>query len=165
MTSTHYFQTLYDTLHSQRPWYGSGLEESLAPIPEADLHEPVGHRTIAQLLAHMLAWRHDLIKRLHQLPRERIELNTERDWPDARQRSKADFLQEFAETKRLLQEGLVAFDPDTLHDKLHPDHPYTNVQLLEGGVLHDVYHLGQINLIAAILRARRSGEGTPPAAG
>ncbi|CAH1001267.1 hypothetical protein LEM8419_02167 [Neolewinella maritima] len=154
--STDYFRTLYDTLHGDRPWYGTGVEESLAAIPEADLHARVGHRSITQLLGHMLAWRHDLIRRLHKLPRERIELNSPQDWPDATGRTKVDFLREFAETKQLLQEGLAAFDTTKLHDKLHPDHPYTNVQLLEGGVLHDVYHLGQINLIAALLNGQRA---------
>lgn len=149
--STQYFHNLYDTLHGNQPWYGSGLEESLARIPEAALHEPFGHRTIAGLLMHMIAWRYDLIKRLHHEPRERIELDTPRDWPDANGRSKADFLTEFNKTKQLLQIGLRQFDEATLHDKLHPDYEYTNVQLLEGGVLHDIYHLGQINLIAAIL--------------
>ncbi|MEM8585037.1 MAG: hypothetical protein AAGF87_12240, partial [Bacteroidota bacterium] len=59
-----YFHHLYDLFHSKLPFYGSGLEESLERIPEADLHRSVGHRTIAQCLEHMLVWRKDLAKRL-----------------------------------------------------------------------------------------------------
>ena len=156
MITTAYFSKLYDTLHGDQPWYGSGLEESIARIPESDIHQPIDHRTIAQLLAHMLAWRYDLIKRLHHEPREKIELDTPQDWPDASNRTKVDFIQEFQQTKELLQQGLHDFDEELLNDKLHPDHEYTNVQLLEGGAHHDIYHLGQINLIAALLKHRRA---------
>lgn len=152
MTDTTYFHHAYNNFHRHQPFFGSGLEESLARIPETDLHRPVGHRTIGQLLEHMLAWRYDLVKRLHGQPREKIELNSPRDWPDPAGKTKADYRRAFTETKTRLQEGLAKFDPTKLNDQLHPDYDYTNVELLGGGVQHDIYHLGQINLIAALLR-------------
>jgi uncharacterized damage-inducible protein DinB len=153
MTSTSYFHHLYDLLHRSHPFYGSGLEESLERIPEADLHRSVGHRSIAQLLEHMLAWRRDLGKRLLDEPRERIELNSPQDWPPPDPtKTKADYLAELTETTEKIRRGLTAFDPARLNDKLHPDHDYTSVDLLEGGAHHDIYHLGQINLIAALLK-------------
>ena len=155
MVTTAYFQHCYANFDRTDPFFGSGLTQSLDRIPEADLHRPVGHRTIAQLLEHMLAWRYDLIKRLHDEPRERIELNSPRDWPDPADRTKAHYLGEFAATAARLKEGLAKFDETKLGDILHPDYEYTSVEMLEGGVQHDIYHLGQINLLAALLKAQR----------
>ncbi|SER44415.1 DinB superfamily protein [Neolewinella agarilytica] len=152
MTNTDYFVSLYETLHRKMPFFGSGIEESLERIPEEHLHRPVGHRTIAQLLAHMIAWREDLIKRLHELPREKIEINSPEDWPDATGKTKADFLRAFADTKVELQKGLEKYDVSKMYDLVHPDYDYINVNILEGGAQHDIYHIGQVNMLAAILR-------------
>ena len=155
--STTYFQHLYDLLHRDHPFFGSGLEESLARIPEQDLYQPIEHRTIAQLLEHMLAWRRDLGKRLLGEPREKIELNTPQDWPQPDPgKTKADYLAELTDTTAKIRRGLETFNMEQLTDKLHPDYDYTSVDLLEGGAHHDIYHLGQINLIAAILKHRRA---------
>lgn len=152
MQNTHYFVALYETLHRHMPFFGSGIEESLERIPEEHLHRPVGHRTIAQLLTHMLVWREDLIKRLHELPREKIEINSPEDWPEPGDRTKAEYLQAFAETKVKLQDGLAKYDVSKINDLVHPDYDYTNVNVLEGGAQHDIYHLGQVNLLASIIR-------------
>lgn len=152
-----YFQHLYNLLHRQQPFFGSGLEESLDRIPDEHLHQAVGHRSIAQLLEHMLAWRRDLGRRLLDEPREKIELDSPQDWPTPNpEKTKVDYLTELADTTAKIRRGLAAFDPDRLTDKLHPDYDYTSVDLLEGGAHHDIYHLGQINLIAAILKHRRA---------
>lgn len=148
-----YFHHLYDLVHRKMPFFGSGLEESLERIPEAHLHRKVGHRSIAALLEHMLVWRQDLGNRLNGLPRKKIELNSPDDWPPPSGKTKAEYIKAFAKAADLIREGLDKFDPAILHDKLHPDYDYTNIDLLEGGVHHDIYHLGQINLIAALLKA------------
>lgn len=149
-----YFHHLYDLIHREMPFFGSGLEESLERIPEEHFHEHVGHRSIAELLEHMLAWRHDLGKRLNGIPREKIELNSPEDWPTPSGKTRDEYIKAFQEAAQLIREGLDKFDYSTLQDQLHPDYDYTNVDLLEGGVHHDIYHLGQINLIASILKTR-----------
>ncbi|MEL7159462.1 MAG: DinB family protein [Bacteroidota bacterium] len=153
LTST-YFHHLYDLLHRKMPFYGSGLEESLERIPEEHLHETVGHRTIAQLLEHMLVWRQDLAKRLLGEPREKIVLNTPQDWPAPSGKTKAEYLAEFVAITARIKQGIDAFDYAKLEETLHPDYDYTSVDLLEGSAHHDIYHLGQINLIAAMLKNR-----------
>lgn len=151
MTDTNYFFHLYGLLHREKPFYGSGLEESLARIPEEHLHAPVGHRTIAQLLEHMLIWRKDLANRLLGEPRESIDMSKGEDWPAPRQLTKAEYLQEFADSTERIREGIRRFDPAKIDELLHPDYDYTNVDLLEGSAHHDIYHLGQINLLNSIL--------------
>ena len=154
MTDSNYFHHLYALLHREKPFYGSGLEESLARIPDAHLHEPVGHRTIAQLLEHMLIWRKDLANRLLGEPRENIDMSTGGDWPTPREKTKAAYLQEFAASTERIREGIRRFDPAKIDELLHPDYDYTNVDLLEGSAHHDIYHLGQINLLAALLKTK-----------
>lgn len=149
-----YFNHLYDLFHSKMPFYGSGLEESLERIPEEHLHIPVGHRTIAQCLEHMLVWREDLAKRLLGEEREKIELNTDQDWPAPSGKSKAEYLVEFKRITKRIKQGVDQFDYTTLHEKLNPNYNYTSVDLLEGTAHHDIYHLGQINLIAAVLKSQ-----------
>ncbi len=146
-----YFHHLYQLLHREKPFFGSGLEESLERIPPEYLHEPVGHRTIAQLLEHMLVWRKDLGNRLLGEPREKIELNSPQDWPQPRPLTKAEYLQEFADSTERLRAGIRRFDPNKINELLHPDYDYTNVDLLEGSAHHDIYHLGQINFISSVL--------------
>ncbi len=143
----------YDNLHRQQPFFGKGLEESLEDIPPGDFKRAVGHRTVAQLCMHMLAWRYDVIKRLTDAPRDKIELNSPQDWPATDGFDKAYFLSEFARTKTELQAALKGFDYGKTGEQLHQDYDYTWVDVLEGGAQHDIYHLGQINLIAAILKA------------
>lgn len=152
MTLPAYLHHAYNNFHRRMPFFGSGLEESLERIPDADFHQPVGHRTIAQLLEHMLVWRYDFIKRLTGQPREKIEIGSQEDWPADTGKSKTDYLKAFADTKVEIQEALAGFDYSTLNDQLHPDYDYTQLNVLEGSFQHDIYHLGQINLIAAVLQ-------------
>lgn len=154
MTDTSYFHHLYDLLHREKPFYGSGLEESLERIPEEHLHVPVGHRTIAQLLEHMLIWRKDLANRLLGEPREDIDMSKGQDWPTPRQLTKAEYLKEFTNSTQRIKEGVRQFDAAKIDALLHPDYDYTNVDLLEGSAHHDIYHLGQINLIATVLKGQ-----------
>jgi uncharacterized damage-inducible protein DinB len=151
MTS-EFYQEQYRVLHRPRPLFGSGVEESLEPLPEADFHRPVGHRTIAQLIGHIVAWRKNTALRFRNLPRPKIELNSPKDWPDYSGKTKAGMLTELAQTKAEMLQALAEFDYEKINEKLHPDYYYTFRHALDGAVQHDVYHLGQINLIAALLK-------------
>ena len=153
MLLSAYLHHAYDNFHRRMPFFGSGLEESLERVAEADLHRPVGHRTVAQLLDHMLVWRQDLINRLTGQPRTKIEIGSPEDWPTNTGRTKADYLADFARTKREIQHALADFDYNRLGEQLHPDYDYTQLNVLEGGFQHDIYHLGQLNLLVALLRA------------
>ncbi len=147
------YKDQYRVLHGKMPMFGTGVEESLEPIPEADFHRPVGHRTIAQLIGHMVVWRRNTALRLQRLPRPRIELGSPEDWPDYAHKTKAEMLDELDETRQLMLDVLDAFDFDTLEDKLQPDYYYHYRHAIDGAIQHDVYHLGQINLIASILHS------------
>ena len=146
-----YYQEQYRVLHRGKPWFGTGMEESLEPLAEEDFHRPLGHRTIAQLIGHIVAWRKDVVLRLRDLPREKIELDSPRDWPDYSEKSKQEMLAELRETKDELIEALAAFDYSKLNEKVKPDYYYRYHHIIDGAVQHDVYHLGQINLLKSLL--------------
>ncbi len=147
-----YYQEQYRVLHGVMPQFGSGVEESLERIPAEDFHRPVGHRTIAQLIGHLVAWRRNTALRIRGLPRPKIELNSHEDWPDYSGKTKEEMIAEMIETKDALVAALAEFDFSTLSEKLHPEYYYTNLHMLDGAVQHDIYHLGQINLLASILQ-------------
>ena len=150
--TAEYFQEQYHVLHRKMPLFGSGVEESLEPLAEADFHRVLGHRSIAQLIGHIVAWRRNTALRLRALPRPKIELNSPEDWPDYAGKSKAEMLAELAETKDGMLLALSEFNYGKLEEKLHPDYYYTYRHAIDGAVQHDVYHLGQINLLAALLK-------------
>ena len=147
-----FYQEQYHVLHRKMPLFGSGVEESLEPIAEADFHQLVGHRTIAQLIGHIVAWRRNTSLRFRDLLRPKIDINSPEDWPDYSAKTKAEMLAELAETKEAMLLGLAEFDYAKIDEKLHPGYYYTFRHALDGAVQHDIYHLGQINLIAAVLR-------------
>lgn len=146
-----FFQEQYRVLHQPLPMFGSGVEESLEPLTEADFHRPVGHRTIAQLIGHIVAWRRNTALRLRDLPRPEIKLDSPEDWPDYSGKSKTEMLAELAITKEEMLEALAAFDYGRIKETLHPDYYYTFRHVLDGAVQHDIYHLGQINLLRSLL--------------
>jgi uncharacterized damage-inducible protein DinB len=147
-----YFLEQYEIMHGKMPLLGSGVEESLEPIPEAYFHQAIGHRTIAQLIGHIVAWRRNTALRLRRLPRPKIELNSPEDWPDYSNKTKADMLAELAETKEQMKVAVAEFDYSTSEEKVHPDYYYLKRHMLDGAIQHDIYHLGQINLLAALLK-------------
>lgn len=145
------YQDQYHVLHRPMPMFGSGVEESLEPLEAADFHRPVGHRTIAQLIGHIVAWRRNTALRLRGLPRPRIELNSPEDWPDYSGKTKAEMLAELAETKEGMLLALQEFDYSKLEEQLHPDYYYHYRHAIDGAIQHDIYHLGQINLLKSLL--------------
>jgi len=154
--TAEFYQEQYEVLHRPMPLFGSGVEESLEPLTEGDFHAPVGHRTIAQLIGHLVAWRRNTALRFRDQPRPKIELNSPEDWPDYSAKTKGEMLAELAETKDEMLTALSAFDYRKLNEKLHPDYYYRYHHALDGAIQHDIYHLGQINLLAAVLKHQRT---------
>ncbi|MEM9929234.1 MAG: DinB family protein [Bacteroidota bacterium] len=150
-----FYQEQYHVLHRPMPMFGSGVEESLEPLAEADFHRPVGHQTIARIIGHMVAWRRNTALRFRDLPRPKIELNSPEDWPDYSSKTKAEMLAELAETKEEMLQSLAVFDFGKFNEKLHPDYYYVYQHALDGAIQHDIYHLGQINLLASLLKHQK----------
>jgi hypothetical protein len=132
-------------------WYGKNIERTLheAPIGKALLRLK-GSYNIVELVHHMLAWRAyaiDLLETgVHQDVPEfvnfpTVEVMMMEDW--------SDLLKTFADTQERLVELLSSTKMD--FNDFVPGKEYTFLQVFQGLVHHDIYHAGQINLLAKFL--------------
>lgn len=147
-----------DLVYDGDPWYGSSIRtvlESVDPAMVFNFPANGGH-SIAELLAHMLAWREFAERRLKgeddYLPDQeqtfnwdRFSNDKERFWGITRNRLHAN-------QQTLL--ALLRQHDDSLLQREVAGKPYTFGYLLTGLVQHDVYHLGQIVYIQRLLEEK-----------
>lgn len=109
-------------------------------------------RSVAQLVAHMIAWRQYALERMTSDLDLRIEIGGPIDWPghDALP-SWPELLSELTDTQERLLSLLSTHD-DTWLDTLVPGTQYRYGFLISGIIDHDVYHLGQIGLVLRMVR-------------
>jgi uncharacterized damage-inducible protein DinB len=125
-------------------WHGPAVKEVLADITDeqSKFRFPKSH-SIAELVAHMTAWRVFIIKKIEG-DREytvKPEANfPSLDWKVA--------MKELEESQRDLLDALEGFDPARLNDVVpHGSYTYTYYRLFHGIIHHDLYHAGQIALM------------------
>ncbi|MFT7120143.1 MAG: putative damage-inducible protein DinB [Neolewinella sp.] len=150
MISTYLATQIQKVVHEE-PWFGSGLLQSLNKLTEEQWHQPLGHRTVAGIVGHLIAWRNFAIARLADRTDFGIEMNTELDWPDCSEMSKATLLQQLADTQQSLLANLKLLSNKDLEDYVPAVYLYNKGELAIGVMQHDIYHLGQINLLVSLL--------------
>ena len=139
-------------------WQGEFFTDKLDDInEEAAFTQPaIGIHSIAEILWHCIYWRKVTIKALEGDPgyseRTFSELNF-LDPDTLKEKGWESLKQEFHSTEQKLIELLYG-QKDTILEM-----PYKNGKnigyLLEGIIQHDIYHLGQLGLIIAILKRKR----------
>lgn len=149
---TNYLATQIQTTYAKQPWYGGGVLESLNKIPEDQWYQQHGHRTIADLVGHVIAWRNFAIARLDGRTDFGIEMNTEEDWPDCSGLSKTTLLQQLADTQTALLSTLASLEDADLETTVPSQYGYNRGDLALGIMQHDIYHTGQINLLASLFK-------------
>jgi uncharacterized damage-inducible protein DinB len=126
-------------------WHGTPLRRMLDDIDEAAVHaRPIANaHSIAELLAHVIAWIQITDRRLHD---EVFEITTEMDFPagDALPWKKLVALLEQSH-ERLL--ATVSALDDAALDAIVPGKPYSRWFMLNGLVHHNTYHAAQIALL------------------
>lgn len=147
------------------PWYGDSLLHKLEQIrPKEAFATPVpGAHSVAQLTAHILIWRRMLVEKLKGHAEFKIKLNSVEDWPaqqTLQEKGWENLLAELADNHRELLELLSAESDELLERKFDDKHPFRH--LLEGIIQHDAYHIGQIGLLQARLKARLPEPEKPP---
>jgi uncharacterized damage-inducible protein DinB len=147
-----------DREHSGEPWHGSTLTAILAGVDHRQAAErPLpGAHCIWELVLHLTAWknevRHRLAGGLAGEPREGDwpavgEPSAER-WRDAREKLDLAHRLLLSAVKEFREEHLPVPTNDPRADGIAA----TNYELLMGILQHDVYHAGQIALLARGLR-------------
>jgi uncharacterized damage-inducible protein DinB len=106
------------------------------PIPDA--------HTIRELVVHVIVWQKEAMDRL--AGRGRDDLPPEEDWPDG-ETAWNELLDELDASHEALVQAVAALDDGDL-DRAVPGKPGTVYHLLHGVVQHNLYHAGQIALLA-----------------
>lgn len=132
-------------------WYGKSIEATITEIPIGKaLLRLEGSYNIAELLSHMLAWRHYVIKLLetgrhHPVPDfenfPTIEVLMMDEWTDLTDR--------FTQSQHRLMYLLTHSEIDLTAPV--PAKSYSFQDVLLGIIHHDIYHAGQLNLLAKFL--------------
>jgi len=130
-------------------WHGPSVQEVLAGIDAASaVRRPIpdGH-TIWEITEHIAAWE-DIGRR--RIEGEIVEPTDAMDWPPV-----SDFSAEsWQRTRERLAAGhdrlrrTIAAFPEAQLDQLRPDGETSWYVLIHGIVQHDLYHAGQIGLLA-----------------
>ncbi|MFK8160869.1 MAG: DinB family protein [Lewinella sp.] len=151
-----YLASQLEKVYQAEPWYGPGLLESLNKLPEMQWQAKLGHRTVAGLVGHIIAWRKFVVGRLADGTEFDIEMNTRSDWPDCSEISRADLLTQLAESQTSLLTALAGLTDEQLAIKVPAKYEFSKGDLALGIMQHDVYHVGQINLLVSLLSERET---------
>lgn len=119
-------------------------------IPDGGVH------SIWQIVHHMTAWLNVIRERLTSPTL--VTLTDEQNYPtpaSATPESLAKSLAEFREAHFALDEAVGKF-PEGKLDALVPGREYAFAILLHGAIHHNMYHAGQIALLNAMYRRRKS---------
>lgn len=130
------------------PWYGPSVMDVLSEVTlEETLNQLPESHTIAELVAHMIAWRTFVVKRLQGDPNYEIEQEesfrkiaamTSDQWNE--------LLQQLHQTQEELLQMLSKTSDEKLNDVV-AGREYTFDKMLHGIIHHDIYHIGQIVLL------------------
>ena len=138
----------FNTVNDGKAWYGKNLTDTLNHLKPAQVVRRFeGSHNIAELVSHMCRWReyvlqafkngvHVAVSDYENFPK--IDTITEDEWEQ--------LLNQFTELTDQLQ-ALLGI-PHDLSQRLDGK-DYTFWELLQGIIHHDIYHAGQINLLAA----------------
>lgn len=157
-TILSWYNTQIRNIYNGEPWYGDSLQQKLQTVTaeEAFTVAASGTHSIAQLVAHILIWRRLLIERIKGNNDFQIHVNSSRDWTPGELLEKKGWETLLAELDGSQTEllRLLESETDALLDRPLPDGKHALRLLLDGIVQHDVYHIGQIGVVQALLRSR-----------
>jgi len=130
-------------------WHGPTVKKVLLGIPasQANAHIGTGH-SIIELVLHMAAWK-DFAT--HKLRGDiAFDITEEMNFPKGK--NWAGALETLDNSQQGLLSALASFDGQKLESTV-PHRKYSFYKLLHGVAHHDLYHLGQIVMIARQFQA------------
>ena len=131
-------------------WHGPALQQVLSGITEDEAKaKPIGGaHSILELVVHIGTWIDAVARRLHG---EAYAPTTEEDWSDVTQRSFANAAEELEHAESRILDAVARMGDDDLDERV-PGRDHTNYVMLQGVILHNTYHAGQIALLKRALR-------------
>ncbi len=150
----------------QRPWFGGasplGCLRGVTPEMAAWKPSPSRH-SIWELTLHIAYWKYAVRRRLDDSPKGGFP-RSPADWPDQPESADRKSWQDDRSLLRTEHQKLVdavrSFDPAMMDDDAPDSETWTYSDLLFGVVTHDVYHVGQIQLLKRIFPCQDPIEGT-----
>jgi len=138
------------TVFNGDPWYGHSIMKIIQSTTTENINNNFnGGNSVAQILEHMLAWRIFSVELLKGNFSFKIEINSTEDWNKNRQYSSKEWYQlieRLKENQNTLIE-LTEGKNEAFLERVIKERKYTYFTMLENGIQHDVYHLGQIALL------------------
>ncbi|MCK8522279.1 DinB family protein [Aquimarina sp. D1M17] len=148
-----------DEAFNGQPWYGPSLFKTLEEIPVIFWNQtPEGaSHSITELVYHIIDWKVFVLEKLKDNDTYSIEMNSEKDWrPNilkVDQGQKDKILKELKSTHESLCELLEA-KPDSWVNEFTMGKDYSNAYMIRGAVQHDIYHLGQVNMLYSQIKTK-----------
>lgn len=141
------------------PWYGNSIKSILKDIDPKTAFTKVARNvhTIAELVAHIIAWREFVISKIEGDNDFKITQKLSFDWKRIDKDEKIawrSLLNALEKNQSEFLTTLKKLDDDFL--KLPVSRRRYNIEfLIEGSIQHDIYHLGQISLLKKMIKGNR----------
>jgi uncharacterized damage-inducible protein DinB len=157
MTTSEKLQQELEKVLSGRPWYGTGIYDTLAKVSfEAAYEKPPGSvHNIAEIVLHMVAWTEEVMDRMNGMT---AGMPTSGDWPETGNPDEQKW-QNYVDDLKLVNVNLIGIIqnfPDEQWgepiDDQRGDRPVVTYEALINGLIqHHIYHAGQIALLNRII--------------
>jgi uncharacterized damage-inducible protein DinB len=143
MTEIKQLASLVKRVYNGKAWHGPSITEVVKDIDDKTAKKKIGNsHSIVQLVLHMVAWRIFVTKRL--LGNATFELTDADNFPD--ETSWAVAYQKLEQSQAELLSAIETVSDSLLHENVS-NRKYDFFVLLHGVIHHDIYHIGQIQLI------------------
>lgn len=134
---------LLKRVYNGKAWHGPSIMEVLKDMDETLARKRIGNsHSIVQLVLHMVSWRTFVTKRL--LGDNAFELSDAENFPNESNWTTA--FQKLEQSQAELVKAIDSASNSLLHENV-ASRKYDFFVLLHGIIHHDIYHIGQIQMI------------------
>jgi uncharacterized damage-inducible protein DinB len=134
---------LVKRVYNGKAWHGPSIMEVVKDIDDVIAKKKIGSsHSIVQLILHMVSWRIFVTKRL--LGESTFELTDADNFPEETSWKVA--LEKLEQSQAELLKAIDTVSDTLLHENVS-NRKYDFFVLLNGVIHHDIYHIGQIQLI------------------
>lgn len=149
---------LIDEAYNKKSWHGTNLRGSIRGMSAAQAAFRAGKHSIADIVVHCAYWKYVVRRRLRNEKRGSFALKGS-NWfalPEPLDEAHWEQYVALLDTEhRALQEAVSELSPARA-DATPGGSKMSNLALLHGVALHDVYHAGQIQLLKGIAKAAQA---------
>lgn len=142
---------LFNDHYDGSPWLDVSIVNQLDSVSHTKAKKKIGNcNSIWQLVYHMMQWRLQNMERISgkiaHAPEHNFIIEIQDTSAQAWEKLKVDFYK----THKTFVEFLTEYD-DKDYDKIYTPNGHTYYEHIQGILIHDAYHLGQIVLIMKLL--------------